>query len=47
MEKRFTAPVPVLDNAGRPHAGWADKGLLQYDRRAIKAPFHRIKEWVC
>lgn len=45
MEKKFTAPAPVLDKDGRPNPGWADRGILQYDRGAIKAPFYRIKEW--
>lgn len=45
MEKRFTRPGPVLDEAGRPNPGWASGGLLQYNRRAIKASPFRIKEW--
>ena len=45
MEKRITSPVPVLDAKGRPRPGWANEGLLQYQRSAIKAPPWRIKEW--
>lgn len=45
MQKRFTQPGPVLDNEGSPIAGWASSGLLSYNRRAIRAPFYRIKEW--
>lgn len=45
MEKRFTAPQPVLDAAGRPNPGWASSGMLEYNRKAIRAPFYRIKEW--
>ncbi len=45
MEKRFTQPAPVLDEQGSPNPGWASEGLLQYSRAAIRAPFHRIKEW--
>lgn len=44
-ETRFTQPAPVLDSKGHPIAGWASEGLLQYDRKAIRAPFFRIKEW--
>lgn len=45
MEKRFVEPAPVLDEQGRPNAGWASSGILQYNRKAIRAPFYRIKEW--
>lgn len=45
MEKRFTQPAPVLDGEGRPNPGWASRGLLRYDRSAIRAPAYRIKEW--
>lgn len=45
MEKRFTQPGPVLDEQGRPVPGWGSAGLLEYDRRKIRAPFYRIKEW--
>jgi hypothetical protein len=45
MEHRFTQPGPVLDAKGHPIAGWASSGILQYRRRAIRAPFYRIKEW--
>lgn len=45
MEKRFVNPEPVLDEKGYPNPGWASSGILLYDRKAIKAPFYRIKEW--
>ncbi len=45
MEKRLTAPGPVLDAQGKPNPGWASCGILQYERKAIRAPFYRIKEW--
>ena len=45
MQNRFTSPGPVLDEQGRPVAGWAASGLLQYNRKSIRAPFYRIKEW--
>lgn len=44
-EKRFTLPGPVLDEKGSPIPGWATSGILQYNRKAIQAPFYRIKEW--
>ena len=45
MEKRWTQPGPVLDEKGRPNPGYATHSILKYDRRAIKAPPWRIKEW--
>jgi hypothetical protein len=45
MEKQFTQPGPVLDAKGRPFAGYSTGSVLAYDRRAIKAPPWRIKEW--
>lgn len=45
MEHRFMQPGPVLDEKGHPVSGWASSGLLQYRRKAIRAPFYRIKEW--
>ncbi len=45
MEKRIITPGPVLDGQGRPNPGWASEGVLQYNRKAIKALFYRIKEW--
>ena len=44
-QTRFTQPGPVLDAKGRPIPGWAPSGILQYNRKAIRAPFYRIKEW--
>lgn len=45
MEKHFVEAAPVLDKKGRPDPGWASSGILRYDRKAIRAPFYRIKEW--
>ncbi len=44
-QHEFTLPQPVLNEKGHPSPGWASEGLLQYNRKAIKAPFYRIKEW--
>ncbi len=44
-QHQFTSPQPVLNEKGQPTPGWADHGLLQYNRQGIKAPFYRIKEW--
>jgi hypothetical protein len=46
MEHRIAGPGPLLDGAGRlREPGWADSLLLEYDRRAIRSPSWRIKEW--
>lgn len=45
MEKRFTTASPVLNKKGHPLPGWASEGIMQYSRKAIRAPFYRIKEW--
>ena len=44
-QHQFTQPQPVLNEKGQPTGGWATKGLLNYQRKAIAAPFYRIKEW--
>lgn len=44
-QKLFTAPGPVLDESGRPIAGYSTRSILHYDRAAIKAAPWRIKEW--
>ncbi len=44
-EKRFESADSVLNEKGYPNPGWASHGILKYDRKAIKAPFYRIKEW--
>lgn len=44
-EMRYTSSWPVLDQNGHPQPGWADKGLMDFDRAQIKAPPWRIKEW--
>lgn len=45
MERRFDGTGPVLDGKGRPVAGYSTSAMRAYDRRAIKAPPWRIKEW--
>ena len=36
----------LLNSAGNlTEPGWARRQLWEYDRRAIKAPAYRIKEW--
>lgn len=45
MEKRFTQKGPVLDAKGRPDPGYSTQSILEYRRKAIKAPPWRIKEW--
>lgn len=45
MEKELTKKGPVLDRRGRPIPGFSRRSTRVYDRRAIKAPPWRIKEW--
>lgn len=45
MQNKFTEPGPVLRGDGSPVAGYSTRGILRYDRSAIKAPPWRIKEW--
>lgn len=45
MQIQFTSPGPVLDKNGSPIPGYSTKSVLEYDRKAIKAPPYRIKEW--
>ncbi|HOP10592.1 MAG TPA: DUF2804 domain-containing protein [Oscillospiraceae bacterium] len=45
MERHLTDIGPVLDKDGRPVPGYSTKSVLRYDRKAIKAPPWRIKEW--
>ena len=45
MEKELLKKGPVLDEKGRPIPGYSRKSTLVYDRKAIKAPAWRIKEW--
>lgn len=35
----------VLNEKGTPLAGYSAKSVLNYNRKQIKAPFYRIKEW--
>lgn len=44
-ETRYTSPWCVLDAYGRPQPGWADTGLMCFDRKVIQAAPWRIKEW--
>ncbi len=45
MERELLKREPVLDERGRPVPGYSRRSTLVYDRRAIKAPPWRIKEW--
>lgn len=46
MEHQITSPGDLLDSSGRlREPGWARSLLLRYDRKAVKAPAFRIKEW--
>jgi hypothetical protein len=45
METQWTQPGPVLDEKGRPRPGYSTRSVLTYERKAIKAPPWRIKEW--
>ena len=45
-QNEITSVVELLDDNGHlREAGWARRPLWQYDRRKIKAGWHRIKEW--
>lgn len=44
-QREFTEPGPVLDKNGSPIPGYSTKSILSYNRKAIKAPPYRIKEW--
>lgn len=45
MEKEILQKGPVLDEKGHPNPGFSRRSVLVYDRKAIKAPPWRIKEW--
>lgn len=45
MEREILEKGPVLDERGRPVPGFSRRSTLVYERRAIKAPPWRIKEW--
>ena len=46
MEHEINGTGPLLDEKGRlREPGWAKGLILDYDRKAIKAPANRIKEW--
>ena len=45
MERELLAKGPVLDEKGRPIPGFSRKSTLTYNRKSIKAPPWRIKEW--
>lgn len=45
-QNRITEPCDLLDANGHLiHPGYATRPLWRYDRKKIKAPRHRIKEW--
>ncbi len=45
QQSKFGKPGPVLNPDGSPVVGYSTRGILQYNRSAIKAPPWRIKEW--
>ena len=46
MQRRVTAPGPLLDGQGRlAEPGWATSLVKQYERDKIKKSAMRIKEW--
>lgn len=46
MEHEIRSPGDLLDSRGRlREPGWARTLLLRYDRKAVRAPAFRIKEW--
>ena len=46
MQHRISRPGPLLDQHGiLREPGWDTRLSFQYDRRAVKAPAIRIKEW--
>jgi hypothetical protein len=46
MQTEITKPGKVLDEAGRPQfPGYSKRPVLTYDRKNVKAPKWRIKEW--
>ena len=46
MQKELTNAGPLLNERGELcEAGYARRLIKAYDRRAIKAAAHRIKEW--
>ena len=45
-QHEVTQIQPLLDGKGHVNEpGWARSLVWQYDRKKIKAPTHRIKEW--
>src|SRR5665647_2086990 len=45
MQQQFSEQGPVLNRDGSPNPGYSTKSILKYQRKAIKAPPYRIKEW--
>jgi len=46
MQQEITEPCELLDGDGHiTREGWARQPYWRYDRRKIKAGWHRIKEW--
>ena len=46
MQNEITRSIPLLNSKGHiTEEGWARAPLWQYDRRKIRAPWFRIKEW--
>lgn len=46
VQHKIEKETPLLnDNGDLREPGWASRPLFQYDRRSVKAPWYRIKEW--
>ena len=46
MQRRITAPGPLLDEKGRlTETGYATRLIKAYDRKRVAAPSFRVKEW--
>ena len=46
MQCRITEPGPLLDGQGKlAETGYATRLIRQYDRKQVKAPSLRLKEW--
>lgn len=46
MQTEITTPIDLLDPQGHiTQEGWARQPLWRYDRKAVRAPNWRIKEW--
>lgn len=45
-QREITAPIDLLDHSGHiTEEGWAKEPYWKYERKSVKAPWFRIKEW--